>query len=162
MKRILVIILLCLAFIIPGCRVSAQKITDMTEATSIAAEDILLVVKYPFVTTSTKKITWANILANMGNITAGTITQTCVDGSARIEACDNTSRAPASGKNELYVEGNVWKVNSNGTESYMGHFVSVPSAATTACNPGQFSADASYVYVCYGTNTWRRSSASSW
>ena len=161
MKKIIVIFLLCLSVIVMWSPGSAQMVTDMTEITAIAPEDVLMVVKYPFVATSSRKITWANILANMGNITVSSMSMACVDGTARMEVCNNTSRSPASGKNELYPVSNIWRVNTNGTQSYLGHFVSVPATATSSCNPGQFSADASYIYVCYGTSTWRRSSASS-
>jgi hypothetical protein len=75
---------------------------------------------------------------------------------------NNSARSPTALKNELYPEGNIWKVNSNGIETSMGHFVAVPSTATDACNPGQFSASATYLYICYGTNTWRRVAVATW
>lgn len=44
----------------------------------------------------------------------------------------------------------------------VGRFVSVPGTSSTACTIGDFSADASFVYFCHATNTWRRASTSTW
>jgi hypothetical protein len=49
-----------------------------------------------------------------------------------------------------------------GTLSTAGRFVTVPVTATTGCTTGDFSADASYIYVCIATNSWRRSAAAAW
>jgi hypothetical protein len=40
------------------------------------------------------------------------------------------------------------------------HIVDVPSSATDGGLAGQFSFDASYLYICVATNTWRRVSIS--
>ena len=40
--------------------------------------------------------------------------------------------------------------------------VAVPSTATSAGTPGQIAADASWVYVCTATNTWKRAAIASW
>jgi len=80
---------------------------------------------------------------------------------AYIGITNNSSRAATASSYELYPE-TVWKVNTNGTETYMGHYVTAPTTATDTCTQGQFSADATHIYVCYGTNTWTRSTASAW
>jgi hypothetical protein len=40
--------------------------------------------------------------------------------------------------------------------------VAVPSTATSTGTPGQIAADASWVYVCTATNTWKRAAIASW
>ena len=40
--------------------------------------------------------------------------------------------------------------------------VAVPATATTACNLGDFAADASYLYICTAANTWRRVAVAAW
>ena len=40
--------------------------------------------------------------------------------------------------------------------------VLTPSNSTAACTPGQFAFDASYIYTCVATNTWRRAATASW
>jgi hypothetical protein len=39
---------------------------------------------------------------------------------------------------------------------------SVPSSSSAAGSPGQISWDANYVYICVGTNTWKRAALTSW
>ncbi|KWX71621.1 hypothetical protein AMQ84_27250 [Paenibacillus riograndensis] len=53
-----------------------------------------------------------------------------------------------------YYDGASWQQYSR--------FVSVPASATATGKSGDWSADASYVYVCYATNLWRRVATSSW
>jgi len=80
---------------------------------------------------------------------------------AYIGITNNTTRAPTATSYELYPE-TVWKVNTNGTETYMGHFVTAPVSSNGTCTQGQFSADVNYIYVCYLTNTWARSATVAW
>jgi len=131
-------------------------------ATSIAPEDLLVVHKYPFTTSSTQKITWAQILANMGAVTVTSLTVSDVPNNNRVRISNNTSRSPAAGVWELYPE-SVWKVNTNGVESIMGHFVTtLPTSPTSSGVPGQMAMDSSYFYFCYGTNTWARIPKGAW
>ena len=44
----------------------------------------------------------------------------------------------------------------------VGLRVAVPGSAAAACTAGQWAADSSYYYLCVATNTWRRSTLSSW
>lgn len=44
----------------------------------------------------------------------------------------------------------------------IGLRVSVPVTATGNCVSGSWAADASFLYVCFATNSWRRSAVSSW
>lgn len=37
-----------------------------------------------------------------------------------------------------------------------------PSSSTAACNQGEISYDTNYLYVCTGTNAWKRAALSSW
>jgi hypothetical protein len=38
----------------------------------------------------------------------------------------------------------------------LGTFVSAPASSTSPGNPGDFSADANYIYHCVSTNVWVR------
>jgi hypothetical protein len=40
--------------------------------------------------------------------------------------------------------------------------VATPGTSGAACTPGQMSSDASYVYVCVATNSWKRAALSAW
>jgi hypothetical protein len=95
-----------------------------------------------------------------GNIVASITSQGATNDNY-IKIINNSSRAATASVYELYPE-TAWKVNTNGTESYMGHFVTAPTTGTDACTQGQFSGDANYVYVCYGTNTWVRAVHTDW
>ncbi|WP_368762132.1 hypothetical protein [Klebsiella pneumoniae] len=44
----------------------------------------------------------------------------------------------------------------------VGSMVAVPASATASGSPGQWAADASYLYVCVASNTWRRIAIASW
>ncbi len=39
---------------------------------------------------------------------------------------------------------------------------SVPATSTSSCMKGEISWDSSYIYVCINTNTWKRTTLSSW
>ena len=140
----------------------AQQIPDLGAATLIDINDLLIVHKYPFTTSSTQKITWAQILANMGAGVFSSVTVSDATNDNRIRITNNTSRSPSSSVNELYPEGNIWKVNENGTEKIMVKYVSVPASPTSSGEAGEISADGSYIYVCYGTNTWARIAKGAW
>lgn len=55
----------------------------------------------------------------------------------------------------IWFDGTVWNES-------MSKFVSVPTSTSTPGNTGNWSADASYMYICYAPNSWRRVSLSSW
>jgi hypothetical protein len=44
----------------------------------------------------------------------------------------------------------------------LSEFVAVPASATAAGVPGQWSADANYLYVCNATNAWERVAIATW
>jgi hypothetical protein len=52
------------------------------------------------------------------------------------------------------------KINANFTELYtaLGTVPNGTKAATDTGTPGQISYDASYIYICTATNTWKRAS----
>ena len=52
--------------------------------------------------------------------------------------------------------------NDTSGTTYVATRVEVPSTATSAGVVGQIAADASYIYMCIGTNSWVRASAASW
>ncbi|MEK5181728.1 right-handed parallel beta-helix repeat-containing protein [Paenibacillus odorifer] len=43
-----------------------------------------------------------------------------------------------------------------------GRYVTVPASASATGSVGDWAADASYLYVCYATNTWRRVAVATW
>ncbi|WWD14366.1 tail fiber protein [Klebsiella phage RareGolfball] len=47
-------------------------------------------------------------------------------------------------------------------ENTVGSIVAVPASATALGTPGQWAVDASYLYVCVASNTWRRVAVASW
>lgn len=51
-------------------------------------------------------------------------------------------------------------LNALGTKA--GSKVSVPGSAGAAGVVGQWAADASYLYVCTATNTWKRVAIAAW
>ena len=50
-------------------------------------------------------------------------------------------------------------INSN---SFILETPKTPASATAACTTGMISWDTNYVYVCVGTNAWKRSAISTW
>lgn len=56
----------------------------------------------------------------------------------------------------------VMFVKSDLTEVRLGSYVSVPASATATGSVGQWSADASFIYVCHATNTWKRAAIAAW
>lgn len=59
-------------------------------------------------------------------------------------------------------------VESSGTtmvevdRALVGVRVTAPSTPGSACVSGSWAADSDYLYVCYGTNQWKRSALASW
>jgi hypothetical protein len=78
-----------------------------------------------------------------GHLVLGT-THLWLDGQARLRM--KAGSAPAS----------------DGEGAPFGQFVAAPGAANTACQPGHFSADATYLYVCHAANTWKRVAIATW
>jgi hypothetical protein len=158
------IILLVIATLVSITNTSiAQKIPDLTAASSIAENDLLIVHKMPDTTSSTQKITWAAVLANMGAGVFSSITVADVTNDNRIRITNNTSRTPGTSVNELYPEGNIWKVNENGVEKVMGKFIATPPTSPTSSGElGEMAMDSTYFYFCYGTNTWGRITKGAW
>lgn len=50
----------------------------------------------------------------------------------------------------------------DGQNSYVANFVTPPASATSPGVAGQIAEDNEYLYVCVGTNAWRRVALSSW
>jgi hypothetical protein len=141
----------------------AQKIPDLSAASSIEINDLLVVHKYPFTDSSTQKIPWAAVLANMGAGVFSSITVADVTNNNRIKITNNTNRSPAASVNELYPEGNIWKVNENGVEKIMGKFIATPpTSPTSSGEAGEMAMDSTYFYFCYGANTWARIAKGAW
>ena len=55
------------------------------------------------------------------------------------------------------LQGTFWR-ESGGTAIYysLGNWSAAPATQTEACISGMYAKDASYLYWCYGDNTWRR------
>lgn len=47
-------------------------------------------------------------------------------------------------------------------DSFIAQFVSAPSTSSDSCELGDFAEDNTYLYVCTGTDTWRRVALSTW
>jgi hypothetical protein len=84
------------------------------------------------------------------NVTATTISATTATGALVI-----TGGVGIGGR--LNVGGGVYMAGTLVTT-----IVNVPISATATGTPGQIAADASYTYICYATNSWRRWANSTW
>jgi hypothetical protein len=63
-----------------------------------------------------------------------------------------TTSPTVSGTGKLHVAGNTMRLETPRT----------PSSSSEACNQGEISWDANYVYVCVAASTWRRSAITAW
>lgn len=78
--------------------------------------------------------------------------------------------APASAGNNTLVlptgngsSGQILGTDGAGNLSWVERAsTSVPATATSTGRAGQVAYDASYIYICTATNTWRRALLSSW
>lgn len=64
-----------------------------------------------------------------------------------------------NGANKLYISASG--ITLAGGEPF-GVKVAVPAAISSSCAPGNWAADASYLYICTSTNAWRRSAIATW
>jgi hypothetical protein len=58
--------------------------------------------------------------------------------------------------------GIIFAQNTPSGTTYVVTRVAAPSTASSTGVVGQIAADASYIYMCIGTNSWVRTSAASW
>ena len=118
------------------------KITELTElAVKPATDDILPIVDVTG-TDTTKKITVANLMKSdlTGNATTATTATTA--------ATVTTAAQPA--------------ITSVGTLTSLKVATSTPASASAAGTAGTIAWDASYIYVCTATNTWKRVAIATW
>lgn len=118
------------------------KITELTElAVKPATDDILPIVDVTG-TDTTKKITVANLMKSdlTGNATTATTATTA--------ATVTTAAQPA--------------ITSVGTLTSLKVATSTPASASAAGTAGTIAWDASYIYVCTATNTWKRVAIDTW
>lgn len=118
------------------------KITELTElAVKPATDDILPIVDVTG-TDTTKKITVANLMKSdlTGNATTATTATTA--------GTVTTAAQPA--------------ITSVGTLTSLKVATSTPASASAAGTAGTIAWDASYIYVCTATNTWKRVAIATW
>jgi hypothetical protein len=84
-------------------------------------------------------------------------------------SCSSSGLLAAHSGGPLTCYGGTWSITPRSNYanyadllSTGGKWVSAPATATTTCVQGDFSGDASYLYICYATNTWRRVATSTW
>jgi hypothetical protein len=58
--------------------------------------------------------------------------------------------------NLLSLVNNVGQVLKAIQQTFPGQFVAVPATSSSAGIPGQFSYNASFLYLCVASNSWRR------
>jgi hypothetical protein len=95
MKKIIILLTMVSVALMTNVAV-AQKIPDLSAASSIGVNDLIVVHKYPFTDSSTQKLTWAAVLANMGAGVFSSITVADVTNDNRIRITNNTSRTPGT------------------------------------------------------------------
>jgi len=57
---------------------------------------------------------------------------------------------------------NADRVNGRHASDFTAAPVAAPKAANSPCSAGNWAFDTNYVYVCVGTNSWKRTSLSAW
>jgi hypothetical protein len=63
---------------------------------------------------------------------------------------------------QIRYRSNTWFPGTDNDGVPFSTFVAVPTSATATGNPGEWSADANYIYVCHVANTWKRVAIATW
>ena len=61
----------------------------------------------------------------------------------------------------LTANGSAPTINTTG-ELFLSQFHAAPTAANAACTAGEVRVSTSYIFVCVGTNTWKRAAIATW
>jgi len=83
-------------------------------------------------------------------------------GSASFSGGLNAPKLQGITDNSVVANLNADRVNGKHASDFTSAPVATPKASSSACTAGSWAYDANYVYVCVGTNTWRRTGLSSW
>ena len=120
---------------------ATSKITELTAATSLAANDLFVIVKDPSGSPSTRKITVTGAFSNIGS--------------------------PAVFSNTVTISGNVTitgNVSSNANVTANNLFInyrSTPLNSTDTVTTGKMWFDNNYIYVAISNNVIKRAALSS-
>jgi len=57
---------------------------------------------------------------------------------------------------------NADRVDGKHASDFTAAPVAAPQSSTSACTAGSWAYDGNYVYVCVGSNTWKRTALASW
>ena len=83
-------------------------------------------------------------------------------GSATFSGSVNAAKLQGIADSSLVTNLNADRVDGKHASDFTAAPVAVPKAANSPCAPGSWAFDASYMYVCVGSNSWKRTSLSSW
>lgn len=113
---------------------ATSKITELTAATSLAANDLFVVVKDPAGSPSTKKIT---VSATFGNVVVATVFSNTVTFSGNVSSNSNITA------NNLFI-----------------NYRTTPASNTETVTQGKIWFDANYIYVAVSNNNIKRAALS--
>jgi hypothetical protein len=109
------------------------------------------------------------LTAAVRSLVKGTVGPNSVPTALWFHTGDNWTDAGAAPRMVIDQTGNIGVATSAPTQKLDVNDTSIrieqpmtPASSASACNQGQIAWDASYVYVCVATNTWKRSALSSW
>lgn len=114
----------------------AKKISELTALSNASGDDLLAIVDDPSGTPETKKITVANLFANVVSNTIFKNTLT-VNGSVTIAGNSNFTK-PAHFSNTVALT------------------ITAPASNSASGIAGEIRVDSSYIYVCVSNNSWKR------
>lgn len=168
---------------------SATRITELPAATSLGANDLIVVVSDPSSLPATKKATVntvANSIINNYNLLTTKSTDVINVISSNYVQIQHNANAEVS---DSFTAGSTWiyvgeseiglenydtsatlksgiYLESDGRVVVHGNLITrnftVPANSSAQGVTGQMAWDANYVYVCVNTNTWKRAALSTW
>ncbi|BDG03444.1 glycoside hydrolase family 55 protein [Anaeromyxobacter oryzae] len=68
----------------------------------------------------------------------------------------------AADTGQLRFASTVRRPASDSAGAPLATFVAVPRTSTSSCNPGEWSADTTFLYVCVAPSSWKRTPVASW
>jgi len=83
-------------------------------------------------------------------------------GSASFSGGVNAAKLQGIADTNVVANLNADRVDGKHAADFTAAPVAAPKASASACTAGSWAYDGNYVYVCVGTNTWKRTALASW